>query len=63
MKKARPNGKVVMLTEEALSLTKEEVILILEMDFVVIVLDMVKKGIYTLSIDPLVRMNKVIKML
>ena len=59
MKKARPNGKVVILTKEALVLTKEEVILILEMVFMVIVSDVVKKGIYSLSVDTLERLNKV----
>ena len=44
--KARPNGKVVILT-------KEEVILILEVDFMVIVLDVAKKGIDLLNVDPL----------
>ena len=53
MTKARPNGKVVILTEEALILTGEEVILILEVDFMVIVLDVVKKGIDPLIVDPL----------
>ena len=46
MTRARPSGKMVILTEEVLVLTKEEVILILEVVFVVIVLDVVKKGIY-----------------
>ena len=49
--KARTSGKVVILTEEVLVLTKEEVILILEVDFVVIVSDMVKKGIDLLNGD------------
>ena len=44
MKKARLNGKVVILTEEALILTEEEVILILEV---------VKKSIDILNVDPL----------
>ena len=53
MKKARPNGKVVILTEEALILTKEEVILILEVDFMVIISDVVKRDIDLLNVDPL----------
>ena len=51
MTKARPNGKVVILTEEALLLTREEVILILEVDFMVIVLDVAKKDIDPLNVD------------
>ena len=39
---------MVVHTEEVLVLTKEEVILILDMIFVVIILDVIKKGI-----DPL----------
>ena len=62
MTKARPNGKVVILTEEALVLTEEEVILILEVDFMVIVSDLVKRGIDLLNIDPL-KVGKVIEML
>ena len=53
MIKIRPNGKVVMLTEEALILTGEEVILILEVDFMVIFSYLVKKGIDMLNVDPL----------
>ena len=45
MTKARPNGKVVILTEEGLILTEEEVILILEVVFLVIILDVANKGI------------------
>ena len=62
MAKARLNGKVVILTEEALILTKEEVILILEVDFMVIVLDVTKKGIDLLNVDPL-KVGKIIEML
>ena len=61
MKKARPNGKVVILTEEALILTGEEVIPILEVDFMVIVLD-VAKDIDLLNVDPL-KVGKIIEML
>ena len=62
MTKSRPNGKVVMLTEEALILIEEEVILILEVDFMVIVLDVAKKGIDLLNVDPL-KVGRIIKML
>ena len=57
--KERPSGKVVIPIEEVLVLTKEEIILILEVVFMVIVLDVVKKGIDPLSVDTLVRMDKV----
>ena len=53
MTKIRQSGKVVVLTEEVLDLTKEEVILILEVVFGVIVLDVAKKGIDILNVDPL----------
>ena len=43
--KTRSSGKVVVLTEEVLDLTEEEVILILEVVFMVIVLDVVKRDI------------------
>ena len=62
MIKARPNGKVVILTEEALILTGEEVIPILEVDFMVIVLDVAKKGIDLLNVDPL-KVGRIIEML
>ena len=62
MKKARLNGKVVILTEEALILTGEEVILILEVDFMVIVLDVEKKDIDLLNVDPL-KVGRIIEML
>ena len=51
MKMERPNGKVVILTEEALILTEEEVILILDVDFMVIVLDVVKRDIDILNVQ------------
>ena len=44
---------MVILAEEALLLTGEEVILILEVDFMVISLDVVEKGIDILNVDPL----------
>jgi hypothetical protein len=53
MTRTRPSGKVVILTEEVLVLTEEEVILILEVDFMVIFLDVAKKGIDLLNVDPL----------
>ena len=62
MTKARPNGKVVILNEEALILTGEEVILILEVDFMVIVLDVAKKGIDLLNVYPL-KVGRIIEML
>ena len=62
MIKARPSGKVVILTNEVLVLTEEEVILILEVVFIAIVLDVVKRGIDPLSVDPM-KVGKVTKML
>ena len=62
MTKARPNVKVVISSEEALLLTGEEVILILEVDFMVIVLDVVKKGIDPLNVD-LLKVGRIIEML
>ena len=62
MKKARLNGKVVILTEEALILTEEEVIPILEVDFMVIVSDVVKRDIDLLNVD-LLKVEKLIEML
>ena len=62
MKKARPNGKVVILIEDELILAKEEVILILEVDFMVIVLGVVKRDIDILNVNPL-KVGKVIEML
>ena len=50
MTKERPNGKMVILTEEVLILIEEEVILILEVDFMVIILDVVNKGIDPLKV-------------
>ena len=53
---------MVILTKEALILIEEEVILILEVDFMVIVSDVVKRNIDLLSVDPL-KMGKVTEML
>ena len=60
--KARSNGKVVILTEDALILIEEEVILILQVDFMVINLDVAKKEIDPLNVDPL-KVGKIIEML
>ena len=62
MTKTRPSGKEVAHTDEVLDLTKEEVILILEVVSMVIVLDVVKKEIDPLNVDPL-KVGKVIEML
>ena len=62
MIKARPSGKVVVHTEDVLDLIEEEVILILEVVSMVIILDVVKKGIDILNVDPL-KVGKVIGML
>ena len=43
---------MVILIEEALIVIEEEEIPILEVDFMVIVLDVAKKGIYILNVDP-----------
>ena len=53
MIETRLNGKVVIHTKEVLIIIEEEVILIIEVVFMVIVSDMVKKGIDPLSVDPL----------
>ena len=62
MTKARPNGKVVILTEEALLLIEEEVVLILEVDFMEIVLDVGKKDIDHLNVYFL-KVGRIIEML
>ena len=62
MKKTRPFGKVVVHTEEVLVLTKKEVVFILEMVSVVIVLDVVKKGIDLLNVD-LLKVGRIIEIL
>ena len=53
MTKIKMSGKVVVLTMEVLVLIEEEVILIIEVVFMVIVSDVVKKGIDLLNVDPL----------
>ena len=62
MTKVRLNGNVVILIEEVLDLIEEDVILILEVDFMVIVLDVAKKGIDLLNVDPL-KVGRIIEML
>ena len=62
MTETRLSGKVVVLTKEVLDLTEEKVILILEVDFVGIFLDVVKKDIDPLNVD-LPKVNKVIEIL
>ena len=62
MEKTRLSGKVVILTKEALILIEEEVILILEVDFMVIVLDVEKKGIDLLNLD-LLKVGRIIEIL
>jgi hypothetical protein len=63
MIKERLGGKVVILTEEVLVLRKEEVILFLEVVFMVIDSDVAKKGIDPSSVGTLGKMNKVIEIL
>ena len=60
MTKVRPNGKVVILTEEVLDLIEEEVIPILEVDFMVIISDVVKRDIDLLNLD-LPKVGRIIK--
>ena len=63
MIKERPSGEVVVPTEEVLVLIKEDVILSLEEDFMVIILDVAKKDINLLDVDTLVKMKVVAGML
>ena len=62
LKKTRPSGKVVVHAEEVLDLIEEKVIPILEMVFLVIASDVLKRDIDLLNVDPL-KMGKVIEML
>ena len=62
MKKERLNGKVVVPIEGVLVHTKEEVIIILEVVFMIIVTNVVKKGVDLLNID-LLKVGKIIEML
>ena len=54
---------MVIITKEVPIITMEEVIFILEEVFVLIILDVAKKGIDPLSVDTLVRRRKVTKIL
>jgi hypothetical protein len=60
MIKARPSRKLVIFTEEVLVLIEEDVILTLEVVFMVNVSHVVNKGIDPLSVDPL-KVGKVTK--
>lgn len=62
MKKTRPSGKVVVHTKEVLDLIEEDVILILEVVFMVIISDVAKKGIDLLNVD-LLKVDRIIEML
>ena len=62
MTKTRPNGNMVVLTEEVLVLIEEELIHILEVVLVVIVSNVVKKGIDILNVD-LIKMGRIIEIL
>ena len=62
MTKTRPSGKEATHTKEVLDLIEEEVILILEVVFMVIVTNVVNKGIYLLNVD-LLKVGKIIEML
>ena len=62
MTKTRPIGKLVAQTKEVLDPTKEEVILILEVVFMVIVLDVAKKDIDIFNVD-LLKVGKIIEIL
>ena len=53
MTRTKMSGKVVVLTKEVPNLTEEEVILIPKVVFMVIVLDVVKRDIDLLNVDPL----------
>ena len=56
MTKIRSSGMVVVHTKEVLDLTKEEVIFILEVVFVVIVSNVAKKGIDLLKVGRIIEM-------
>ena len=60
--KTRLSGMLVIHTEEVLYLTEEEVILVLEVDFMVIVSNVVKRDIDLLNVD-LLKVDKVTEML
>ena len=62
MTKTRQSGKEAAHTKEVLDLTEEEIILILEVVFMVIVTNVVKKGIDLLNVD-LLKVGKTIELL
>ena len=62
MTKTRLSGNVVVHIEEVLDLIEEEVILIIEVVFMVIISNVVKKGIDLLNVD-LLKVGKIIEML
>ena len=62
MIKIRPSVKVVVHTKEVIVLIKEEVILILEVVFIIIVSNVVKKGIDSVNVEHL-KVGKVTKIL
>ena len=62
MTKTRLSGKAATQTKEVLDLSKEEVILIIELVFMVIVSDVAKKGIDLLNVD-LLKVGRIIEML
>ena len=62
MIKTRVSGNVVVHIKEVLDLIEEEVIVILEVVFMVIVSDVVKKGIDLLNVD-LLKVGRIIEML
>ena len=53
---------MVIITEEVLDLIEEDIILILEVDFMVIISDVVKRDIYILNVD-LLKVGRIIEML
>ena len=62
MIETRLNGKMVIPTEEVLILIEEEAILIVEVVFMVIVLDVAKNGIDVLNVD-ILKVGRIIEML
>ena len=62
MTKTRMSGKVVVHIEEVLDIIEEEVILILEVVSVVIVLDVVKKGIDLFNVN-ILKVSRIIEIL
>ena len=62
MTKTRSSEKEVIHTEEVLDLTEEEVIIIVEVVFVVIFVDVVKKAIDIFNVD-LLKVDRITEML